>query len=81
MFEPSDQNTSSKSGHKPHANRHRTHSNIDVPSPQRIALNKVAAWPDFVTHEHGEHVGGFDNIVDLHAQLGGIGKFILAQEP
>ena len=45
-----------------------TQSNINIPSPKRIGLNKVPTRLHFIPHQHGEHAIGFNRIVNLHTQ-------------
>lgn len=35
---------------------------------QIVGLEEVSARLQFVAHEHDEHAGGFDGVVDLQAQ-------------
>jgi hypothetical protein len=37
--------------------------NVDVARPQCVALDEVAAWLDFVAHEHGEYAVGLDGVI------------------
>ena len=46
--------------------RAKKYLDINIPGPQRVSFNKLAARLDFVAHEHGEHAIGFDGVVDLH---------------
>ena len=40
--------------------------NINIPRPQRIGFDELAARFHFVAHQHGEHAICFDGVVDLH---------------
>ena len=41
---------------------------VNIRSPQRIRLNKLAPWLNLTAHQRGEHVVGPDRVVDLRPQ-------------
>ena len=47
--------------------RAKKYLDINIPGPQRVSFNKLAARLDFVAHQHGENTIGLDGVVDLYA--------------